>query len=91
MRSIQFKKGSLLAFKIPVEKAEDCKRVFQATMGDLYATKMDDIKREQYFAQMEPASAKVFWHIVSLASAEQLQEWTKQIVVPIEEARLKKV
>ena len=60
-------------------------------MSELYALNMDDEKREIYFEHMEPTSAKVFWHIVTLATQEQLLEWTKKVVMPIEEARLKKV
>ena len=60
-------------------------------MSELYAPKMDDAKREKYFEQMEPESAKVFWHIVALSTPEQLIDWSKKIIVPIEEAKLKKV
>ena len=39
---------------------------------------------------MEPAIAKVFWHVISMVTPDQLTVWTKQVVVPIEEARYKK-
>ena len=39
---------------------------------------------------MNPDKAKLFWHVVSMIQPEQLLQWTKQVITPIEEAKYAK-
>ena len=39
---------------------------------------------------MDPASAKLFWHVVSILSSEQLHDWAKQVITPIEESKYRR-
>ena len=59
-------------------------------MAELYKANMDDNKRELYYQSMDPDKAKLFWHVVSMIQPEQLLQWTKQVITPIEEAKYAK-
>ena len=51
---------------------------------------MDDKKRELYLQRLAPAEAKLFWHVVSMLTADELLEWSKQVVTPMELAKYRK-
>lgn len=90
IKSFQFKRGAINAFKMRHEIEKQSESVFKEHLSQLYRANMDDKKRETYFARMEPATAKLFWHINSMVELDQLAIWVKDVVGPIEEARYKK-
>jgi len=65
VRSFQFKRGAIKAFKMTADYERQSQAVFNEHMSKLYGTNMDDAKRRVFFERMEPAQAKLFWHVVS--------------------------
>lgn len=56
----------------------------------LYKGDMDDKKRVVYLKNLEAGSSKLFWHVVSMLTKEQLLEWAKQVITPIEESKYRR-
>lgn len=39
---------------------------------------------------MSPDDARDFWHVNSMVNPDQILDWTKQVITPIEEAKYNK-
>lgn len=64
--------------------------VFKEHVTRLYQSDMDDKKRELYLQKLAPAEAKLFWHVISMLTADELLEWAKKIITPMELAKYRK-
>ena len=87
IKSFQFKRGAIKAFKMPLELESKSKAIFRAQMEQMYAAGMDDQKRQLLLSKMDPVAAKTFWHVTSMITNEQLAAWAREVIEPVEKAR----